>query len=222
MVLLPSLLLIFACLSGSFGQEDLDKKVFVFPAANKKAAVELKVSIPDPLTNFTVCMRFSSIQVKPYILFSYSTKPNSKAFQIIKPNPSQINLQIGGMTQIIVPRKFLTSEWQHICVAWNSSTGLVYFWHNGELLPRFVMKPGYQIGQNGTVFLGHNQDSWGKRESFVGEMADVNVWQRVLKPDEINLVKKNNEVPNSLVSWKALNYAIWGDIRVEEALHQVS
>uniref|UniRef100_A0A8C6X9P1 Pentraxin (PTX) domain-containing protein n=1 Tax=Naja naja TaxID=35670 RepID=A0A8C6X9P1_NAJNA len=202
--------------------KDLQKKVFVFPAANKKAAVKLNISFPHPVTNFTVCMRFNPLQIRSYTLFSYSTKPKGKDFQIVKPNPSQVNLQIDGMTQIIVPREVSTSEWQHICMAWNSTTGLVHFWHNGKLFPRFVMKPGYKMHQNGIVFLGHGQDSLGKRESFVGEMADVNLWLRVLKQDEINLVKKNEEVPNSLVSWRALNYTVWGGVRVEEALHQVS
>ncbi|NRL58367.1 hypothetical protein F3A76_24080, partial [Salmonella enterica subsp. enterica serovar Typhi] len=114
------------------------------------------------------------------------------------------------------------SEWQHICVAWNSTTGLVHFWHNGKLFPRFVLGKGYKLSQNGTIFLGHDRDSWGKRESFVGEMADVNMWQRLLHPNEINLILKNDKVPNSLGSWSALNYTVRGDICVEEALHQVS
>ncbi|XP_070807461.1 C-reactive protein-like [Pituophis catenifer annectens] len=222
MTLLPSLLLILACLSGSFGYEDLQKKVFVFPSATKKAIVQVNVSLQDPLTNFTVCLRFNPLQFRPNTLFYYSTKPNSNALKIIKPNPGQFNLQIGGMTQIVTLEKPSYSKWQHICVAWNSTTGLVHFWHNGKLLPRFVMRKGYEISQNGTIFLGHDRDSWGKRECFVGEMADVNLWARVLKPDQINLVMKNDEVPNSLVSWRALNYTVRGDIHVEEALHQAS
>ncbi|XP_058015845.1 C-reactive protein-like [Ahaetulla prasina] len=222
MVLLPSLFLILACLSGSFGYEDLHKKVFVFPSGNKKAIVQVNASLQDPLTTFTVCLRFNPLQFRPYTLFYYSTKPNGKGFQITKPNPSQFNLQIGGMTQIVALQKASTLEWQHICVAWNSTTGLVHFWYNGELLPRFVMKKGYKLSENGTIFLGHDRDSWGKRECFVGEMADVNLWRQVLKPDKINLVKKKDEVPDSLVSWRALNYTVQGDIHVEEALHQVS
>uniref|UniRef100_A0A8C5S6R8 Pentraxin family member n=1 Tax=Laticauda laticaudata TaxID=8630 RepID=A0A8C5S6R8_LATLA len=219
MVILPSLFLILACLSGSFGhEEDLQNKVFIFPATNRKAAVKLNISTPHPVTNFTICMRFSCLQAKYYTLFSYSTKPNSRDFQVIKPNPNQFNLQIGGLTQTIMPRRVSISEWQHICVAWNSTTGLVYFWHNGELLPRFTMNPGYKIGPNGTIFLGQSPNSW-RSDSFVGEMADVNMWLRILKLNEIHLVKKNEEVPDSLVSWKALNYTVWGDVRVEEALH---
>ncbi|XP_032090047.1 C-reactive protein-like [Thamnophis elegans] len=221
MVLLPSLLLILACLSGSIGDEDLQKKVFVFPSANKKAAVQVNVSLPQrPLTNFTVCLRFNPLQIRPYALFTYSTKTKAKDFQIIKYSPSQFNLVIGGMTQIITPPKASHSVWEHICVAWNSTTGVVHCWHNGELLPRFVMRKGYKMSSNGTVFLGHDRDSWGKKDCFVGEMADVNMWLHVLKPDEIHSVRKNEEVPNPVVSWKALNYTTQG-VRVEEALHEV-
>lgn len=183
--------------------------------------MHLNASFQEPLTNFTVCLRFNPLQVRPYILFCYSAKPSSKGFQIVKHNPSQFNLQIGGMTQIVTVQPS-HSEWQHICLAWNSTTGLVHFWHNGKLLPRFVLRKGYKLSQNGTIFLGHDRDSWGKREAFVGEMADVHMWLRALKPDEVNSVVKNDEVPNSLVNWGALNYTIRGDICVEEALHQVS
>ncbi|XP_032090082.1 C-reactive protein-like [Thamnophis elegans] len=164
-------------------------------------------------------MRFNPSQILPYTLFSYSTKPNAKDFQIVKPNSIMFHLQIGGMTHTIAPRKPSLWEWQHLCVAWDSTTGLVHFWHNGDLLSRFVMQKGYKISQNGTFLLGHDRDSWGKKDSFVGEMADVNMWPRVLKPDEIHLVRKNDEVPNPLFTWKALNYTPFGGIRVEEALH---
>ncbi|XP_070586386.1 serum amyloid P-component-like [Erythrolamprus reginae] len=221
MALLPSLLLI-ACLPGSFGQTDLQKKVFVFPAAANKAMVQVNVSLQQPWTNLTVCLRYSPVQIRPYTLFSYSTKPKRKDLQIIRPNPSQFNLQIGGMTQIIPLWKTSPSGWQHVCVAWNSTTGLVHFWHDGELYPRFVMKKGYEMQPTGSIILGQDDDSWGRREGFVGEMADVNVWPRVLKPDEIQKVKKNDEVANSVVNWGALNYQLHDDISVEQALHQVS
>ncbi|KAM3825245.1 C-reactive protein-like [Vipera latastei] len=222
MVHFTSLLLILACLSGSFGQEDLQKKVFVFPAGNKKAAVFLNVSLPQPLTNFTVCLRYAPLQFRPYTLFSYSTKQKSKDFQIVKPNPSSYNLVIGGMSQVVAPLKRSEAEWQHVCVAWNSTTGLVHFWLNGDLLPRFVMRKGYKMGQNGTISLGHELDAWGKRECFLGEMADVNMWPWVLKAEEINLVQKNGDVPHPWLRWRAFNYTATGGACVEEALQRVS
>ncbi|XP_070622471.1 C-reactive protein-like isoform X2 [Erythrolamprus reginae] len=182
--------------------------------------VQVNASVHQPWTNVTVCVRFNPLQFRYYTLFSYSTKPNSKDLLLVIVSPSQCNLQIGGMTQVITLRTPLLSGWQHICVSWNSTTGLVHFWHNGELYPRFVMKKGYQIRPNGTIILGQEGDSWGRREGFVGEIADVNVWSRVLKPDEIHQVKKNDEVPNSVVNWRTMNYTLHGDVVVEEALHQ--
>ncbi|XP_032090191.1 C-reactive protein-like [Thamnophis elegans] len=203
-------------------EKDLEKKAFIFPAGNKKAVVRVDVSLPGhPLTNITVCLRFKPFQARPAILFSYYAKNKGKAFQI-KYHPDHFNLLIGGMMQMIAHRNASPSEWQHICVAWNSTTGLVHCWHNGELLPRFVMRKGYKMSPNGTILLGQERDFSGKKDSFLGEMADVNIWLHVLKPDEIHSVWNNEEVPNSVVSWKALNYTVRGDVLVEEALHQVS
>ncbi|XP_015678947.1 C-reactive protein-like [Protobothrops mucrosquamatus] len=203
-------------------KSDLQKKVFIFPAANKKAAVYLNVSFPEPLTNFTVCLRYSPLQFRSYTLLSYSTKHKSKDFQIVKPNSHTYNLIVGGLSQIIGPLKQLDAEWQHVCVAWNSTSGVVHCWLNGERLPRFVMRKGYKMGQNGTLFLGHGLDSWGKKECFLGEMADVNLWLRVLTDEEVNSVKKNDDVPNAWLRWRAFNYTAQGGACVEEALHHVS
>ncbi|XP_032089975.1 serum amyloid P-component-like [Thamnophis elegans] len=212
MVLLPSLLVILACLSGSFGQEDLQKKVFVFPATSPKAAVRLNVNLQQPLTKLSVCLKHHCPLLRPYSLFSYATQAHDNAFLIFKEDHSVYSVSIGNSDVLFkIPRQVIPS-WEHICVSWNSRNGLIYFWLNGVLLPRLGTKRGYKISHQASIFLGQDQDTFGggfqASQSFVGDMAEVNMWPRMLTSDDVRLLMKDDTVPDPLFSWSSFNYTI--------------
>ncbi|XP_070622472.1 C-reactive protein-like [Erythrolamprus reginae] len=211
-LLLPSLLLIHGCLSGSFGQTDLHQKVFVFPTATNKAFVSLNATLPHPLTDLTVCLRYHSPLFASFPLFSYATRSKDNDFLIFKPDDRKYSLYLGGEVRdfVVPPRQ--VPDWEHICVSWSTWDGLVDFWHNGRLLPRVGMKRGYRIGREASIVLGQEQDTFGGgfdvRQCFVGEMTEVNMWPQVLTTDEIRKVMKRETVSNSLINWRALRFAV--------------
>ncbi|KAM6435753.1 serum amyloid P-component-like [Liasis olivaceus] len=222
MVLLPSFLLILACLSGSFSQEDLQNKVFVFPEPSNTAAVVLNVPLQQPLTNITVCLRYYSLLSRACGIFSYATKSSDNDFLIYKPKANQYSLYIGGsIVTYTVPEKEKPS-WEHICMSWDSSNGLVGLWLDGQPLPRMGMRKGYAISNVASIILGQDQDSFGGgfdiNQSFVGEIADVNMWPRVLTPDEMQVVWYDGSVSDHLISWRSLNYTPKGYVVVANLL----
>ncbi|KAM3824948.1 serum amyloid P-component-like [Vipera latastei] len=222
MVLLPSLLLILACLSGSFGQEDLQKKVFVFPAPSATSAVYLPISNQQPLTKLTVCLKHYTLLSRAYGLFSYATQSSDNDFLIFKSQANEYSIYVGGSTvNFKVPQKEKPS-WDHICVSWDSSNGLVQFWLNGEPLPRQGLKKGYSLSQEASIILGQDQDSFGggfdSAQSFVGEISDVNMWPRVLDLVGIRMVRNNIEPRDPLIYWRSLSYTIKDEVFVEDAL----
>ncbi|XP_070622473.1 serum amyloid P-component-like [Erythrolamprus reginae] len=205
MVLLPSLLLILACLTGSFGQKDLRNKVFVFPAPSAKAAVVLQVPKPQPITKLTVSLRYYTLLNRSFRLFSYATHSSENDFEIFLNAPDRFSIAVGGSAVEFKVALEEKPSWKHICVSWDSTNGLVQLWLNGEPLPRVGLRKGYTINTGGSFVLGQNQDQdnigggFDINQSFVGEILDVKMWPRVLTNIEIGLVKNNLEVPDPLI-----------------------
>ncbi|XP_020633966.3 C-reactive protein-like [Pogona vitticeps] len=216
MAISPLSLLVLAGLLGSLATEDLQKKVFVFPTASNSAAVFLKAPLQQPLTSFTVCLRYYTLLTRAYGLFSYATRRNSNELLLYKFNPNQYSLYLGGSNvSFDLPEKQGSqSDWEHICVSWDSATGLVELWVDDHLLPRMGMKKGYSINPEASIVLGQDQDSFGGgfdiNQSLVGEISDVYMWDRVLTPDEVNLVWNDLRVDNSLIDWRDLDYETRG------------
>ncbi|XP_026544664.1 C-reactive protein-like isoform X2 [Notechis scutatus] len=222
MVVLPSVLLILACLSGSFSQEDLWNKVFVFPASSATAVVDLQVSNQQTLKELTVCLRYYTLLSRPYSLFSYATRSSSNDFLIIRFSRTDYSIYVGGEdVSFKVPLKEKPS-WDHICVSWDSSSGLVQLWLNGEPLPRLGLQKGYSISPQASIVLGQDQDSFGGgfdfNQSFVGEMSDVHMWARVLTPVAVKLIWNSISPVDPLIYWRSLSYSIKGEVYVEDFL----
>ncbi|XP_013914441.1 PREDICTED: serum amyloid P-component-like [Thamnophis sirtalis] len=189
---------------------DLHKKVFIFPAATNKAFVRLNSTLQHPLTDLTVCLRYHSPLFSSFPLFSYATRSKDNDFLIFKPDDKKYSVYLGGdKLDFTVPVRTIPA-WEHICVSWNTWDGLVHFWRNGELLPRVGMRKGYRISHEASIILGQEQDEFGGgfdiRQCFMGEMTEVNMWSRVLTTDEIQLVMREEPVPDNLINWRSLHY----------------
>uniref|UniRef100_A0ABM5F4V8 Pentraxin family member n=1 Tax=Pogona vitticeps TaxID=103695 RepID=A0ABM5F4V8_9SAUR len=216
MAISPPCLLILAGLLGSSANKDLQNKVFVFPTASNSAAVFLKAPLQQPLTGFTVCLRSYTLLTRGYGLFSYATRRSHNELLLYKLSPNQYSLYVGAysVTFNLPEKQGSKSNWEHICVSWDSATGLVELWVDDRLLPRVGLKKGYSINPEASIVLGQDQDSFGggfaTKESFVGEMKDVYMWDRVLTADEVNLVWNGHNVNSSLINWRSLNYETRG------------
>ncbi|XP_067328770.1 C-reactive protein-like [Anolis sagrei] len=217
-------LLFLVSLVESLAQEDLQKKVFVFPVESDSAAVFLNVSIPQPLTSFTICLKYYSLLTREYSLFSYATKEQFNQILVIKPSQNQYRLWLGPVyvTFILPEKKDSKPGWEHICVSWASATGLVTLWLDGEPLPRMGLQKGYSISPEASIVLGQDQDSFGggfdASQSFVGEMKDLYMWDRVLNTDEVGLVLSDYVFSDYLINWRALNYEIKNYVILEPSL----
>ncbi|XP_072840094.2 C-reactive protein-like [Pogona vitticeps] len=224
MAISPLCLLVLAGLLGSLATEDLQKKVFVFPIESNNSAVFLKAPLQQPLTGFTVCLRSYTLLTRGYGLFSYATKRNYNEILLYKVDPNEYRLYVGdsAVTFSLPEKQGSKSNWEHICVSWDSATGLVALWVDGRPLPRTGLKKGYSINPEASIVLGQDQDSFGggfaTKESFVGEMKDVYMWDRVLTADEVNLVWNDIRVDNCLINWKDLDYETRGYVVLQPSL----
>ena len=116
----------------------------------------------------------------------YSTKSKSNAFILF----DYRSLLIYVADALIKSGIALNDgQWHHCAVTWESSTGQVQLYKDGQQEFSHTLSAGQTIPQGGALVLGQEQDSVGGRfdvnQAFRGQMAEVRIWNCVRTPQEI-------------------------------------
>ena len=81
-------------------------------------------------------------------------------------------------------------KWHQICATWSSTDGSWVAYKDGKSAAQGTsFKKGYKIPAGGTLIVGQEQDNNGifdVLQSFIGELTELNIWNRVLGPSEIS------------------------------------
>ncbi|XP_025716487.1 serum amyloid P-component [Callorhinus ursinus] len=208
-----------ATLPGASAQTDLSGKVLVFPQESSTDHVTLTPKLEKPLKSFTLCFRAYSDLTRAHSLFSYNAQGKDNEILVYKERAGQYSLHVGG-TKVTskVAEEFPSPT--HICVTWESSTGIAEFWINGKPLVKKGLRKGYSVATKPKIILGQEQDSYGggfqKNQSFVGEIGDLYMWDSVLSAQQIMSVQQGSYLldPNVL-DWSALDYEIQGYVVIK-------
>uniref|UniRef100_A0A3B3XQE5 Pentraxin family member n=1 Tax=Poecilia mexicana TaxID=48701 RepID=A0A3B3XQE5_9TELE len=125
------------------------------------------------------------------------------------------------------------NAWHSVCFTWDSESGLGQLWFDGKPSVRrfitdqsttccpwtgiFTILTKNEKDQEADV---HEQDSYGGKfdikQSFVGMMTDVHMWDYVRSSCEIqNYVDNLNFSPGNVLNWKALMFEITGRVLTE-------
>ncbi|XP_040202897.1 C-reactive protein-like [Rana temporaria] len=212
------LLLLF--IMGTLSCEDMSDKVFLFPGPSATAHVILKPEIKKSLKNITICLRSYTELTREYCLFSMATPGVDNAFLILTKSPNVIMYALQEDRTFRIDPEALA--WKHTCGTWDSNTGVMQLWVNGKLYPRKVAKKGSIIGDEASIILGQDQDTFGggfdAGQSFVGEIGDVHMWDYTLTPDEIKGVMSGH-VKGNHINWNSLYYDIKGNVLVQPKLY---
>ncbi|XP_074077028.1 mucosal pentraxin-like [Macrotis lagotis] len=192
-------------LSGVMACTDLWKKVFLFPKPSQDSYVTLIPLLNTRLQNFTLCLWTYTELMRGYSVFSYATQDVDNEILLFKDNIRQYSLTIGG-EEITFPVSENSHNPEHICVTWESASGVAVLWINAKPLVRQVLKVGYTLNANAKIILGQDQDSYGGsfdiNQSFVGEIGNVCMWDYVLPPIEM----KEKCSCGNVLNWRNLNY----------------
>ncbi|XP_063276531.1 mucosal pentraxin-like isoform X2 [Prinia subflava] len=194
---------------------DLGRSVFVFPQESKTAHVQVTARLEQPLNNFTVCLRSFTDLTRPYSLFSYATQKQSNEILLFKPKPGQYELAVGDKFLFFqVPTNIAESE--HVCVSWESSTGIVGFWFNGKPWPRKGLQKGYTVGVPASILLGQDQDTFGggfdAQQSFVGEISSVYMWDTGISTGEVRSAMYDDPTQTPVFGWRNFPYKVVGEV----------
>lgn len=215
--------LILISFSNAFGQKDMCKKAFVFPKESADSSVSLEAQSKKSLNAFTVCLHILTdlSKTRGFSIFSYATKKNANDILIFWSKDRGYILGVGG-PEVLFQASEIPETPTHICASWESSTGIAEFWVDGKPRARKNLQKGYIVGTDASIILGQDQDSYGggfdANQSLVGDIGDVNMWDFVLSPEQINMVYVGGTVSPNVLNWQALKYKAQGEVFIKPQL----
>ncbi|XP_058504148.1 C-reactive protein-like [Solea solea] len=217
MNLLLVLVMLTACAADP---QDMSGKMFNFPIQGNRAYVKL-ITTQREFSALTVCHRSFTDLKRDHSFFSMSTPSHFNDFLIIwdnankemEPHVRDKKAEYGG-------RDYKLNMWHSICTTWDSASGIVQLWFNGQPSIRKFLSSGSTISGTPIIILGQEQDSHGggfdANQSLVGMMMDVHMWNYVLSSCEIQkYVDELNFSPGNVINWSALEYQIFDKVLVE-------
>uniref|UniRef100_A0A8C6V149 Pentraxin family member n=1 Tax=Neogobius melanostomus TaxID=47308 RepID=A0A8C6V149_9GOBI len=195
---------------------DMTDKMFIFPQETATAHVKLSPK-QDNFTAVTVCHRTFTDLKRDHVLFSLATPDNPNGFLTWGfYNDLSLSTYVHN-NQVNFPGvDYSPNKWHSICTTWDSATGLTQMWLDGQPLTIKYTTEKPLTGKS-IVTLGQDQDSQGGgfdvKQSFVGMMTDVHMWDYVLLPHEIHkFMKGQSFTPGNVLNWAALDCEINGRV----------
>uniref|UniRef100_A0A672GJ48 Neuronal pentraxin-2-like n=1 Tax=Salarias fasciatus TaxID=181472 RepID=A0A672GJ48_SALFA len=172
-------------------------------------------SLPE-MYAFTLCMWIKS-SASPGIgtPFSYGVPGQANEIVLIEWGNNPIELLINDKVAQL-PIEVRDGKWHHICIAWTTRDGQWDAYQDGEKLGTGDnLAAWHPIKPGGVIILGQEQDVVGGRfdagQAFVGELSQVNVWDRVLRPAEVRAMANCSAyMAGNVVSWLASNVEVFG------------
>lgn len=131
----------------------------------------------------------------------------------------EVGLWIGNEF-VNLPHKLSPRTWARYCLTWASHTGGAELWVNGVVREEQYLRAGYSIPPGGYLILGNDQDGFlgiSDSDAFVGYMSDVNIWDYVLSPEEIQ-EKMNCEKDSgkgNVLNWGVTRMSLYGGVQLE-------
>ncbi|XP_032080214.1 LOW QUALITY PROTEIN: mucosal pentraxin-like [Thamnophis elegans] len=198
--LLHTVLLVIFCISGTLTNTGLDGKALVFPKLSANSYVLLKPNLDQHLRQLTLCLCFFTDLTRSFSLFSAASRDHDNEVLLFR-NPHGFEM--------------CNDHWESVCTTRDSATGVIQLWVDEQRLPRKGAARSYEVKPDLMVRLGQEEDSYGAcfdvEQSFVGEIAEVYLWEKVWTAKELN----ETQLPvasNPLLDWTSLKFETQGGI----------
>ncbi|KAG9480854.1 hypothetical protein GDO78_010235 [Eleutherodactylus coqui] len=191
-------------------------KLFAFPKESSTSYVELLSDLLGPFGEAAVCLRFRSNLTRGYSLFSLSTRDGHNTFLLYyyPGTRNQIQLWVDHTYQDYKLHGNDFTQWTSICASWSSSIWAV--WIDGTPYKEDGV-PNVKISGVPVIIIGQKQTSHGggfkASESFVGEITDINMWDKALTDENMMDYFAANEMSGNVINWNALNYNLIGEVK---------
>ncbi|KAG7282145.1 hypothetical protein CRUP_034892, partial [Coryphaenoides rupestris] len=200
--------------------QDLSGKIFIFPKETATDHVKLLTS-KTQFQAVTSCLRYFTDITRGYTIFSMSTRSHINAYVIYKFGPTSMRILAQDATADFLMLPTPVNKWASICATWTSETGLTQVWMDGQPSSKRLIHQGSPISGTPMIILGQEQDSYGAgfdlKQSFVGMISDVHMWDYVLSPCELrDYAGSTSFSPGNVLNWRAMEFVIVGKVLVEQ------
>ncbi|XP_069822712.1 uncharacterized protein [Dendropsophus ebraccatus] len=193
--------------------------VLMFPEEGNQSFAILQPKAPIDLIEFTLCLRVSTALSgrREVILFSYCND-GADELNVWRELDGQLSLYLRSSKDgALFSLPGLNTFGTHICVTWQSSSGVTSFWVDGKRSTRQVYRKGHYVSPGGEVILGQDQDTCGggfdAKQSFVGEISDVHLWGHILPSSDIKKVYENKvSLKGNIIDWHSVKYSLYGNV----------
>uniref|UniRef100_A0A3P9J1B2 Pentraxin family member n=1 Tax=Oryzias latipes TaxID=8090 RepID=A0A3P9J1B2_ORYLA len=207
---------------------DRSTQTVIFPTQTSTSYVEMTPKKDMTLRAFTLCLQVATelSGEREIILFAYGKRDDE--LNVWREQNGGISLYLGessnGATFNVPDPGALHT---HLCLTWDSMTGASTVFMNGRRSLTKVYKKGHTIPAGGKVILGQDPDNIEKMEagfdakqSLVGEIFDVNLWDFVLSDSDILDLYSGKKVQRgNIFDWETTNLRVSGNTVVLK--HQV-
>uniref|UniRef100_A0A1B0CMR2 Sushi, von Willebrand factor type A, EGF and pentraxin domain-containing protein 1 n=2 Tax=Lutzomyia longipalpis TaxID=7200 RepID=A0A1B0CMR2_LUTLO len=180
--------------------------------------------LPGPnrdLEQFTVCTWIKSEDDHNYgTIISYATEGQDNMLTLTDYNG--LALYVNGsfsVSDIVVN----DGHWHFICATWMSKEGSYQMYSDGILQHHgYNLSSSNAVENGGILILGQEQDTIGSgfsdSETFIGEIAYLDVWDRVLELQEVQeFYSSCHPYHGNLYSWSDFKTHIKGDVVIQES-----
>ncbi|XP_019205858.1 C-reactive protein isoform X1 [Oreochromis niloticus] len=201
-------------------RQNLSNKIFTFPQETNTAHVRVTTSRQD-LRAVTMCFRSFTDLNRDYSLFSLATPSAINNFLIFKKAANGLfELWARNKANKVEGIAYKLNTWHSICSTWDATSGLMQLWVDGVPSSRKFTSSGSNINGPIIIVLGQEQDTYGGgfdiKQSFVGMMSDVHMWDYPLSPCEIQNYSNNRSfMPGNVLNWNAFEFQIVGRVLIE-------
>ncbi|XP_078062521.1 serum amyloid P-component-like [Mustelus asterias] len=194
-------------------REGLVEESLLFLTDSRSEHVVLSLSKEMSLSDLTLCLRFNTELRSKHVLFS----SRSADLLLAREDDRTMRASFGGKElRFRLPADLW--GWVHVCAVRDAKAGLASLYINGEPTARKPAQGSAAIALSGRVILGHQEDRIGQEPSYVGEMVDVNLWDRVLAPSTIRrLARGESDAQGSVISWLTAKIQTKGNVVVQRS-----
>ncbi|XP_066269302.1 uncharacterized protein [Branchiostoma lanceolatum] len=216
--LLLSTAVMFTIICGTNSQGvpgDAQKIIFPAPRGTDNHA-RLEPTLPEELTSFTLCLHMRSNMTSSHQigLVSYAVPEHHNELLLFV--NGGFNLYVQDSKKMGDPAVW-DGEWHAICTTWRSSDGVWELYADGVLKGRGSgFNVGGKVRSGGAWILGQDQDIVGggfdANQAFVGELSEVNLWDRVLSPAEMGAGwAASCGLHGNVIDWDTTNIEVFGE-----------
>ncbi|XP_032883780.1 adhesion G-protein coupled receptor D2-like isoform X1 [Amblyraja radiata] len=185
-----------AAAPGTFGSH-----ILTFATKTDTKYAKLLLQFPQ-MHSVTICaqVQFEASYVGVSTVFSYSIPSFINEFQlranIVHEQQIQLALLVHGVHTPYSQAVENDGRWHHVCLSWSSHGGTWAIAADGSVIASgdHLYISG-DIGAGGVFIIGQEQDTFGgsfkKDESFIGNVTQLHIWDRLLNASEIHVLAGN-------------------------------